>query len=724
MSIQNTFPVFEPDQVLTNNHLNDMLNYLEQQERLTRCKLLGSGIVCGLEITFQEGPDNEDSIEISKGCGLTSQGYIITMCDSIYKRYIPYSRKNFPEHLKLLLQCGQESGESKINFYGEGSDNSVLELITEKVFDELDNDEKKKVKLLNQNKKIKMDSYAVVLFLEAEELDLKNCDTNDCNDKGSRMEFEVKALLVDKALLREKRGSTNKPVLHHIELKRYNVPVNDLKSADDVLNEFDRLTDDTTIKILSEDLSYCYENYKYLLKDENTNPFTSLNSDLQKHKKFILKDFPVLIQYFYDFVDDLIKAFYEFKHKVYDVMSECCGDEMRFPFHLMLGKATASTNSGVRSEYRQYFIYSPLFDSQNTKLNEIRCLFTRMKLMYEEFLLTEKQFKENRGFLDQVVKITPSRYGHVYLSDRCIPYYYNVTDKGKELYQYWNYNKTRRGNARFNLSYNSNKYSSSAPVVSPLEYDTERFNFFRVEGHIGKSINTAMPEVKKVQQVNNLPFDIIPLSADLFGTLLRGEDPKCIIQDLESDYRVLIAEFICKLHEVFCFYSGLTFRNTVSFIGSIAGNTRSAGPSVNEIEYAKILIESASKKNVNLNQTFASLLVNRFQASKTYRKGDTLSELCDPVAGTIGSSYLKNVKNNIFKNPVGNQNDFQSHIFEFIDRIENMFLILMSNELSELNISGFKKEYEKFEEEAKWLGIVQLLILGVIESKKNKRNSA
>ena len=138
----------------------------------------------------------------------------------------------------------------RINFYGEGSDNSVLELITEKIFDELDNDEKKKVKLLNQNKKIKMDSYAVVLFLEAEELDLKNCDTNDCNDKGSRMEFEVKALLVDKALLREKRGSTNKPVLHHIEMKRYNVPVNDLKSADDVLNEFDRLTDDTPIKIL------------------------------------------------------------------------------------------------------------------------------------------------------------------------------------------------------------------------------------------------------------------------------------------------------------------------------------------------------------------------------------------------------------------------------------------------------------------------------------------
>ncbi len=47
---QDTYPIFEVNQVLTNSHLNEVFGYLDEQERLTRANLIGIGIVCGLEI--------------------------------------------------------------------------------------------------------------------------------------------------------------------------------------------------------------------------------------------------------------------------------------------------------------------------------------------------------------------------------------------------------------------------------------------------------------------------------------------------------------------------------------------------------------------------------------------------------------------------------------------------------------------------------------------------
>ena len=74
-----TYPVFEANQVLTNAHLNDLFEYLDEQTRLTRSNLIGIGIVCGLEVTF-EAPG---TVHLSKGCGVTSQGYLIVEPDGL-----------------------------------------------------------------------------------------------------------------------------------------------------------------------------------------------------------------------------------------------------------------------------------------------------------------------------------------------------------------------------------------------------------------------------------------------------------------------------------------------------------------------------------------------------------------------------------------------------------------------------------------------------------------
>jgi hypothetical protein len=727
MSIANTFPVFEADQVLTNNHLNSMFNYLDQQSRLSRIKLIGSGIVCGLEIKYAA-----DAIHVSKGVGLTTQGFMVMLCDTDYKYYIPYISPNYPNDLQLITQCSDSDDVSGSNFlfYGEYG-TSVLQLITQSAFDNLNTDVKSTAIAIAQTTKSFLDKYAVVLFLDVEELALKNCDTNDCDDKGSRMDFEVRALLVDKSIL-DKRGGGNsgKSIFQHVELKRYNVPVQDIKSADDVLNAFAKLVDDNDklLTRLSGNLSNCWVQYRFLLNDEPTNPFTTLLADLKAILKDILKKYPVLVQYYYDFIDDLIKAYYEFRYEVFGSTGECCGDELRFPFHLMLGDADEDTRSGVLSKYRQYFIYSPLFDAQNQKLERIRLLFTRMKLMVQEYILSNKHQADKKAFINfdnQNVKITPSQYGRAFLSDRCIPYYYKVDEEGKELYRYWNYDKTRKGAERFNLSYNSNLYNSAENIVHPLLYEIEWFNFFRIEGHIGKPVSNALTTVKEIQQNFNLPFDVVALSADYIGAILKGEDPKCIIQDLESDYRVLIAEFICKVHDAFCFGARLPFQIPDRIFRFTASSfTNASRADASELKSTLSFNQGLFEK---ISHPFASSLVNQFQALRKYRKGDTLSKLCNPAQGTAGAAYIQGIKDNNgnFINPVVINADQPAtivlhHVFEFMDAVESMLELVMTNDLANIDVNELKKRNDRFEKEIR---IITAFTIAFLHKLQNNDNS-
>lgn len=740
MSIANTFPVFEADQVLTNRHLNDLFNYLDQQDRLTRCKLLGSGIVCGLEISH-----TADTIHITKGCGLTSQGYIILFCDHLgengYKFYRSFNRPPFPNDLQLIRQCGPEPDRDALPFYrpinersANAASNTIFLLLTQEEFDALD--DKNGVIPLSQSQPL--NDYAVVLFLDINELDLKNCDTNDCNDKGSRMDLEVKPLLVHKKLLNNRNGKGTDLQLKHIELRRYNVPVKNLASTDDVLNAFLDLLDDGTLERLSLDLQQCYLQYKDLLPGINSNPFGTL-ADLKKDLSFIVKFHPVLIQYYYDFVYDLINALYEFRHRIFDISSECCFDEMSFPFHLTLGEATVNTDAHFQSAFRQYFIYSPLFDRENERSGEIRSLLMRMILMYQDFQITEKAFRENRTGLPQDIRITPSQYGHHFLSERCIPYYYRVVHNPQDavpgdLYFYWNYQKTKRGNERYNLSYNSSEYNNADTVIHPLNYDLEWHNFFRVEGHIGKNINTALTRVKSIQQNFNLPFEVVALSADYIGALVRGQDPECVVQDLESDYRVLIAEFICRLHNAFCFIGKLGFvpPRTISGIVDILGTrptttARTAAASPEEA-INSLFPQAADATALIADHPFISSLVSEFQATATYVKGNTLTRLCSPANNTFGNFYsvIVSRNNGRFVNPIPANATaasavMQRHFFEFLDSVETMFSILMTESLSDLNSTEFKAAYNRFESEVNQTRNALLPVIKDLEEKNKEQ---
>jgi hypothetical protein len=106
-SINTFYPVFEPDQVLTSTHLNQLRKYLAVQDRLSRKLINGIGIVCGLQISNP----STDVVTISKGVGITSKGFLVTLPNSVCVYYRPYEDKIYNE-----VNCEGEV-EGKYNLF-------------------------------------------------------------------------------------------------------------------------------------------------------------------------------------------------------------------------------------------------------------------------------------------------------------------------------------------------------------------------------------------------------------------------------------------------------------------------------------------------------------------------------------------------------------------------------------------------------------------------------
>jgi hypothetical protein len=593
MQALQSYPVFEADQVLSNGHLNNLLNYLEQQERLTRIKLLGRGIVCGLEIN-----SSNTAIAISKGCGLSSQGFLIQLCDTNYTHFVSYTPPALPSDLYFLTQCSAED-RAKVPFYDE---KDLLELVPDT---DKETDGKRPLTAL------KLQDYMVVIFQEASQIDLKNCDTQDCNDKGSRLDFVQRTLLVKKKLYTYIKLLGFNSIL----LKRFNVPAGDMNTAEDILNGFLAITDDNTLKSLSENLVRSWERFAPLLGLSSENPLAGLNLIEIKKKLYGNTAQRIFVQYFYDFVDDLLKAYIEFRAKTREVFGECCPEEMDFPLHLNLGAANENTRLGRRNSQRHYFEPSPILDGQGKKAEEAAMLLERMVALVQAFIGDKLRTNE-------AIAITPSAIGSDYISYRAIPYYYEWA----RVNPLWYFSRAYNGNERFTFGYRAALQSDAPePVKNPLLYEIERYNAFRIEGHIGKNYRTALTEIIRQQKRFNLPFDVIALNAIDLSAILNGRDIRCHVEDLESDFRVMITGIVCQLQQIIAYVGNLRPKRNIipdRVIGDLAAR-KNFYISKNLVDMQKS-IKSDISKNQPISLSNVDIIKNL--ALKDVEEGEKLAD--------------------------------------------------------------------------------------------------
>lgn len=686
-----SYPAFEANQVLSNEHLNQLFAYLDEQERLSRTNLIGIGVVCGLEPRLEED-DSGLRFRISKGCGVTSEGYLIVWPDAaMLEWYKPYS---VPENIPYR-EFEDRSGETPQPF-------PLWELTP----DRDNNPEAVRLSrdFLKGGSQPPGNQKILVLFLECLAVSNRNCTPNSCADKGTTITATVRPLLVgqkDLDLLLERIQSlgpeteayfnlsesmASRLALPTLKLPRFDVAATRLNSTASIFDAFQRVISKSLVQQVAKALSDTYHAFQPLLPDFTASPFTSLNNQwfflhdgsLKSSNRYLW------FQYYYDHLDTIIQAYNEFRLRSLHVLGLCCPDSRLFPRHLMLANLG---NDPFSYDYRHHFVSSPIFTRQFDGLMELRQLFRRLVLLVQGLELPPNVGQLNRFFAarrfpthaSQIqpgteIKITPSKLAAP-LSEKAIPYHYDPS-----LYQYWNFQLNRQGKAHENLGYRSNVWNTTDDFVRfPLNFELEPYNFLRMEGHLGQNFVTVMGELLSQRDRFRLPIDIVALKTGRNANdIPLPEDAEgCHFQDLEALYDTLREGFLCQICETV-----KQLYNTPIIRSNISQSESSTMPA--NLAFLKSYAPGFRSREGTVGQLYENNL------SKHTTRGPSLSNVPDPykqhtyfifnlvrLAGSL-SGALKDLDFDTFQN---NYSEFFASVW--VDNENGSFSGMDAEELSD-----------------------------------------
>ena len=499
------YPVFEADQVLSQKDLNMLVSHLEEQDRIARKNLSGIGIVCGLELAFP----TLDSVTVSCGTAVTSLGFQINWKEAVLTHYQDY------ELSEQFLQP---------DYTREPYLEAIFKYVPQ--YQSI----KKCYELLPTSSIVVgkkpiptnfFDDKLIVLLLETSLIDQKNCVTTNCDDKGKRMEFNIRPLAVSLSALTQSffREFPLPQVYNTLTFPRYNVPYKNLVTSAQVLDGFNKVLEPAFIKNLTDAIGLLYNNHKNSLP-ASLNVLNQSKTTVDKTLSTFKNS--VSVQYVWDWIEDIVNAYNEIINFQKINPALCCIDESLFPFHVVLGG-----NAPEDLKYRTPF-YATLNEKakEGAKLKQLIQLFERLALIINSFTIDKAA----------TIRITPSNYGKYSLSQKAIPYYYTSI---LEMNKKWNPALTEKGKNDTILSYHASlpNYTNKLEVQKPLLFDIEPYNFFRVEGHIGQNYKKALQELNLIRDSYNLPFKITALNAvDFINKNIDIMKFDGRWDDLETDY--------------------------------------------------------------------------------------------------------------------------------------------------------------------------------------------
>ena len=516
---------FNDNQALTEGQLNEFLDYFEDQDRLSRTRLNGVGIVCGFKTSFVDsvlvpgelgktrpGPieDNSNTLAITQGAGVTTDGDLIMLRRSSTPSV---AEINFNTNFYKYYREYDDVAEYK-NFSIGGNQIPLLELITESEYSEFPKDIAVGFRLVKDIDKL-FDKI-VILYLESYSNDENPCQDADCDHTGSEQISNLKVLLADPAslsdLMTEGDAKDNIYRIHNayetlfdnlpkIENKRIILDPSIVK-AKQLKIKFQEAN--TVVGDLSKGFDMIAATLGVSMNLGGQTLYDKLNSLLDTTRSR-LDDY----QYRYDLLKDLIDTYNEIKGLLLRLNAECCPDIAAFPKHLMLGPVGAKLQLGDHTDFRHGFYNSPITTNDDEN-------YERVMMLANRFVQKVNGFQTYIG----AIKITPSNI-NVRLGDKAIPYYYNVNTP---LLTQWNYEKTKTDRETYNLSYHTANLAEDDFVQNPLNYNIDNNDFYRIEGHLGLPYKTALQNINDLKAKYGLAFDVIALVLEKGGK--SGEEPK------------------------------------------------------------------------------------------------------------------------------------------------------------------------------------------------------
>jgi hypothetical protein len=530
-------PIFESNQVLKNTDLNSIVTYLDSHNRLTRTHLIGMGIVCGLEV---QPSATLDEIRITAGCGITSEGFFV--------QYLPIFDTGTVDKYRFTHYRDQLLNKNRL-IPTESKDEQYLlkELITAAAASAKPED-KESHPLTNL---ANLAQQVVLILCDWEDQARDSC-LIDCDDRGRDRNFRLRFFLIDQApkasddpkilnaerLLRTGFALDPRQALGpafqgwfevpdcHIDRLDYTPqasnPVVDLATIlkfDDLMKAYYRIC---KAGILSIDAALQQTHMLFGPFISTFHPTNTAFANLKNRLKEILIGLvPVAIanadpfpgdttayvptqtqvgygiQYFYDYLVELVTASNELKDALFDLMDGCMPDMGRFPKYLLAGEVAPQIAECPRpSLYRHSFYQPPIYNGNQQRKKEVRHLYERLMRMSEGFSLLP--------FYQTPVKITPSQTRQSLLGEQAIPYYYNYSN----IYPYWNYDACRKQRAKHLPAYfrlNGLPNQRGYDLIPRIDWS----DFFRIEGHVGLPLMTAIEHIKDYKQDFNLAFDLV-----------------------------------------------------------------------------------------------------------------------------------------------------------------------------------------------------------------------
>ena len=552
-SILTGYPSFQPNQVLTSKHLNDLADYLEQQHRLTRQKLIGIGIVCGLNVQLQSS-GTDRSLTISRGVGITSEGYLICLTeDTVCTHIRPFeNRANYPPFIPAT-----------------DASSSIQELLTASEAAPYSDSEA----LTNTHLS---DDKIVVLYLEILETAINKCLDESCDEKGKRWNFAIRKLLIAENHMRSIIQQLNSPGnripesyfnleydLPSVYIQRFGYVSENEKLNLSSITTLDKFLEgyDAAIRVgavgLAKALDELYISFRPLFNlqlgiddpNRDANPFPDFDADNPEVNSFTRKLLNIIndpndrlaVQYVYDHILDLKATYEELADKLFDLNSQCCPDSNLFPRHLMLGRLRNTFPRKFAPEiiyppeiFRHHFTSASIYNDQSDLLLNIKQLMQRLVLLIEQLDFT--------GRLDgsTPLKITPSKDCSVPLGKQAIPFYYSLDT---QFLHYWDFETSKR-----NWTIRLLGYDTSNKVDYPLLYDICEYPKLRIEGHVGMELQNAITQLKELRQEYNLPFELMTLKLNASDNYLLADNSQ--IADLQGQYLVLRNELVCCLRDL------------------------------------------------------------------------------------------------------------------------------------------------------------------------------
>lgn len=565
--LSTSYHSFQTDQVLTEAHLNEFLNYFDDQTRLSRVMLSGVGLACGFEVRYESGnrfATNTAAISNVKANAATkklafrttvSESELESETEATLKRKIllnprivikqgvgvttdgdelhllnPNPDGGFSLNTNEIAYTHYKPFEDTNAHYSHfGNDSKILSLyeLVPTTTTITTSEEKLLTTLPDFTKMV------VLLYLEAYQDEGDLCSGLSCDSQGINEVANLRVLLVsqdDAAHILKKDSIFNKhdllptySSLDDLSVQRVVLAAHTSDADFDLTNLYSLEKEAKLINRLKINLEAINTKIgAYLPKGVMARIISNIDLKLST-----VSSENTHFQYRYDLLKDVVDTYNELKEYFLDFSTECLPNLNSFPKHLMLGIVQPTNQEQDVKKYRHSFYKSSLFDSKLNQFKSFTILFNRLdhQLNYAVNLPSGRT-----SFSRNEIRLTPSTLNGL-LGNRAIPYYYDLTSP---LLRSWSLEKTFQNKFTRNLSYHVGVLDNTSPVQNPLQYNMDKYDFLRIEGHQGKELVSVMTEIDRQRIENGLAFDLKAVALDVNNEIEADYDKyACQFEDLQ-----------------------------------------------------------------------------------------------------------------------------------------------------------------------------------------------